>query len=190
MRVDFKTATMADCVRQRHSPIDNYILPGLTSWLVGDQPQERGAGLLRLFECTHNHQSAVAPHSHRFDFKARVLSGGVVNWLWHPTDVETPRTDLYASNTLRYAGSVGSYARSPGPVRQWTSLGFHYDIGESYSMRYTEVHSITFRKGTMVLLEEGKELTDLTTMLEPVIGGRVVPTGDVQWWMFQPRRAS
>jgi hypothetical protein len=85
-----------------HSPVRNYAIPGLTSWLIG-QPSPKGT--MRLFESSRQHQEAITPHSHRFDFQCWVLEGFVVNRVWtraHNTD--TKAADLYAMSTQRCSG--------------------------------------------------------------------------------------
>ncbi len=63
-----------------HSPIHNYIVPGLTSWLIGN-PSEFGK--VRVFTCERNHKEAIVPHSHRYDFQCYVANGNVTNHIWY-----------------------------------------------------------------------------------------------------------
>ena len=47
----------------KHSPIHNYILPGLTSWVL--KPAGDGHGMIRMFEASRETQEFITPHSHR-----------------------------------------------------------------------------------------------------------------------------
>jgi hypothetical protein len=52
-------------------------------------------------------------------------------------------------------------------------------------MKYDELHCIHFEKGTQVLMFEGPNVSDRTTILEPFANGVRVPTFKVEDWMFQ-----
>ena len=55
--------------------VANYVIAGLDSYMLN-------SGKVRLFENKRDHNDAITPHSHRFDFVCLVLAGKVVNSLW------------------------------------------------------------------------------------------------------------
>lgn len=163
----------------KHSPVRNYGgIPGLASWLIGEPGTK---GLIRLMECSRNHFEPITPHSHRFDFHCRVLRGTVRNIIWEPN----PSGDEYEATELKYAGSPGKYERSPSTRNTWISRTNTYREGEEYAMDSTEVHSIFFSRGCVVLFFEGPPTTDTSIILQPVVDGVTVPTFKVEPWMFQ-----
>jgi hypothetical protein len=171
---------------QRHSPVRNYVIPGLTSWLIGGQTE--GEGVLRLFECDREQQESIAPHSHRFDFNAWVLRGEVENRVWRPLRETEPERfgDLYRSKTLVYRGQIGDHeALAESPPERWCYEPKNYRAGDTYGMRASEVHSIIFWRNTLVLFHEGPTVSDGSIVLEPVCYGKTVPTFKVEPWMFQ-----
>lgn len=164
----------------RHSPVHNYVIPGLTSWLIGAPSPN---GVVRLFECSRDHQENITPHSHRFDFQCLVLAGEVRNRVWkeHPGVAG----DLYQRTRLTYDGSIGRYTSEPLNVRRFVYADDVYLPGQWYSMQAHEIHSIYFARNTVVLFFEGPPKSDSTDMLEPWVDGEVVPTFEVKPWMFK-----
>lgn len=183
-RLDILGFDVGALIAMRHSPVRNYVIPGLTSWLVG-QPGPKGC--IRLFECERAQQEAIAPHSHRFDFHAVVLDGWVKNRIWSPVDDPLRDDgDRYAEKILRYGGAPGEYEepRSAG-ISPWVYEDTTFRAGECYGMKADEVHSIFFGKGALVLFFEGPSVAETSLMLEPYVAGYgTVPTGAVQPWMF------
>lgn len=170
-----------------HSPLHNYAIPGLTSWIIGANPDPARGGV-RLFECSRAHHEPIIPHSHRFDFQCVVLAGEVTNVVWHRVcdeDIDLD-DDTYVISTLHYNGEPGTY--TPGKHRV---TGFfrprrhHYAEGDEYSMKHDEIHSIYFSKGSAVLFFEGPRITGSTQILEPLVDGVRVPTFKVEPWMFR-----
>ena len=76
-----------------HNEVDNYVLPGLTSSLIGGF----GHGKVRLFSAERETREWVIPHSHRFDFGCLVLHGEVENILF-----ERGAGQVYAETTIRH----------------------------------------------------------------------------------------
>ena len=163
-----------------HSPIRNYVVPGLTSWLIS-APSVNGA--VRMFECTRNHQEAITPHSHRFDFQCLVLEGRVRNRVWYESS--SGSGDEYRETTLVYDGGVGKYSKGGKKFSHYTYCEDTYSDGETYAMRAHEIHSIFFDKGTRVLFFEGPTISDMSVILEPVAYGETIETFKVEPWMFQ-----
>lgn len=163
-----------------HSPVQNYVIPGLTSYLIGN-PGPTGA--VRLFRNERDHQESIAPHSHRFDFRCFVVGGWVTNRIWLPCGDTSG--DLYMTSELQYRGDIGRYEKVPGASKRWRHADKSYFKGESYSMKADEVHSIKFSRGAVVLFFEGPQVSDTSILLEPFVGGETVPTGQVQPWMFR-----
>jgi hypothetical protein len=169
----------------KHSPIRNYAIPGLTSWMIG---ASKDGGCIRLFECSRAHVEQIIPHSHRFDFKAQVLEGTVINRVWVKRKPEGERIldfDLYQAKVLIYGGKPGEYSVMPGKRELWRFYDRLYKAGDAYGMKADEVHSIIFSKGAKVLFEEGPSISNQSIILEPVVDAEVIPTFKVEPWMFQ-----
>lgn len=164
-----------------HSRLQNYIIPGLTSHLVGGGEH----GKVRLFQTNRQAHDFVTPHSHRFDFTCLVLSGTVRNTLFLSGG---PGTDLWCLSTIgQVCGKDGLleyvHTREEKPT-PWAQETYTYTQGDTYSMKHAEIHSIQFDRGTQVLLFEGPQLMDQSRMLEPWVDGKVIPTFRTESWMF------
>ena len=172
----------------KHSPVRNYVIPGLTSWLIGAPGPQ---GCIRLFESERETQEFITPHSHRFDFQCWVLAGWVRNRIW-TRRVNSDGCDFYYESKLRRGckrgnGSMGEYTQSEAALnvpQPYTFEDTTYDAGAWYSMGFKEIHSIAFSRGAKVLFFEGPEWTHETTILEPRANGVRVPTFKVEPWMF------
>jgi hypothetical protein len=163
----------------RHSPIRNYVIPGLTSWLIG---QPSPAGTMRLFENSRDHQENITPHSHRFDFRCWVLKGSVRNKLWKYAAYQG---DWFTKTTLHYLGQTGAYERGGTEGARYTCEVTEYAAGDWYGMKAHEIHSIVFAAGTEVLFIEGPSIKDRSVILEPFVDGELIPTFEVKPWMFK-----
>lgn len=175
--------------KMKHSPIHNYAVPGLSSWLIGETSE---AGCVRLFECSRNHQEPIIPHSHRFDFHCVVLEGVVHNTVWTVRNasgaVAQSMEDLFMLSDLEYGGECGKYRATPkNPVLATRTTKVHAAGGSTaqYSMRANEIHSIVFAKNTKVLFFEGPKVQDISQILEPIVNGETVHTFQVMPWMFK-----
>ena len=164
-----------------HSPVQNYVLPGLTSKLIGN-PSENGT--VRLFECSRDHQEEITPHSHRFAFMCWVLEGEVRNRVWLELS-HGERGDRFQLSTLTYGGDMGRYTMEEGKAGWWGYDDYHYQAGDCYSMLPHQIHSIHFARKTKVLFFEGPTISDTSVILEPVVDGKRIPTFKVEPWMFQ-----
>lgn len=164
------------------SRLDNYIVPGLVSHIVGGEHK----GKVRLFSINRTATDFVTPHSHRFDFTCLVLKGRVQNTIF----VEGGETgDEWCVSTIsQVCGPNGLldyvHKRDDKPTR-WTQDTRTYEAGDTYSMRYDELHSIQFARGSKVLFFEGPQVTNESRMIEPWVGGQVVPTFRTEPWMFR-----
>jgi hypothetical protein len=168
-------------LKMAHSPLHNYIIPGLTSSLIG-MPSDKGT--MRVFQNERDHQETIAPHSHRFDFQCWVLRGSVRNRVWTKTYGTNVDSDLYQRTCLQYHGSVGSYTTHLGTIDKWMYHDYVYDTGQCYSMKAEYIHSIFFSRGAVVLFFEGPTKFNSSTILEPVVNGERIPTFEVKPWMF------
>lgn len=170
-----------------HSRINNYILPGLSSIMLSG-----GDSVIRMFENTRNQVGTITPHSHRFDLACCVLRGEVHNSLYleevNPPIVGHP-IDEYEASTLTYLGEPGHYGKKRGRVGRWRKYPTKYSMGQWYFMKAAEIHSIEFSSNARVLVIEGPDTTNETTILEPYVNGKVVPTFRVEGWMFQKESA-
>lgn len=179
------TAIIQHIRSMSHSQLRNYVIPGLTSSMLGAPGP---AGTVRLFESSRQHHESIIPHSHRFDFECLVLSGRVRNTIWVPADEDQPG-DLYAQTLLSYGGSPGDYNMRHDVARyRYQPRERVHTAGQWYGMRAHEIHSIHFDRDTTVLFFEGPELTSKTVALEPVVDGERVPTFEVRPWMFQGQK--
>lgn len=162
----------------RHSPIYNYAIPGVHSWLIG-KPSAKGT--IRLFESEREHMEPITPHTHRFAFQCWVLEGKVCNRVWTPHS----SGDWWRVSDLVYGREPGEYEKVPGGQRQFAYKDTIYEAGNCYSMKADEFHSIYFYRNTLVLFFEGATISDRSRILEPVTKRGVVETFEVKPWMFQ-----
>lgn len=163
-----------------HSPVRNYVVPGLTSWLI----RESAEGTIRLFHSERTHEEPIAPHSHRFDFTALVLRGSVRNRIWFPRGVNEIG-DLFRATTTTYNGRIGDHTKRSYVNRRYVFMENTYRAGETYSMDAADVHSIFFERDTWVLFVEGPQKSDKSVVLEPVVDNELIPTFRVEPWMFR-----
>lgn len=161
-----------------HSAIGNYVLPGLTSSLIGGN----GQGLVRMFEASRATEEFIVPHSHRFDFVCLVLRGTVVNTVYTKASYGG---DEFCEGRVVGAG-LGRYEhlREDQPT-VWGRNAAHYRQAEIYGMQAHEIHSISFSADAQVLFFEGPKVTETVTVLEPWALGKVVPTFKTEPWMFK-----
>ncbi len=168
-----------------NSPLRNYIVPGLTSHLIGGNQ----FGKVRMFTSDRNQRDFIAPHSHRFDFTCLVLAGRVTNVIYlGGYAAQDPATNLYVRTkmTLVPMGKQGQYVTEPGDKPEWfIERRADYEEGDTYSMGYRDIHSICFHKGAKVLFFEGPEIVDHSFVLEPWSNDKRVPTFTTQKWMFE-----
>ena len=170
--------------KMRTGAVDNYVLPGLASELVGGS----GNGCVRLLSADRHTRDWVTPHSHRFDFACLVLAGEVENILFG-LGIEG---DFYLESKVRpLDGGMGRYEMERGerPLR-YVEHPKRYAAGTSYSMTSKDIHSIRFSRGARVLFFEGPTVSDTSTILEPWCNGNVVPTFETRPWMFAPRTST
>jgi hypothetical protein len=170
--------------QMKHSPVRNYVTPGLTSSLVGGD----FSGTVRLFSSDRDTREFITPHSHRFNFSCLVLSGSVENILYvpHYQISEEGPGNLFAEGILRPKGEgMGQYEVVHGTEPKWYREEVsHYHAGDVYGMTYSEIHSIRFSRGAKVLFFEEPPSGEDSVFLEPYSDGRVVQTFAVQPWMF------
>lgn len=168
-----------------HSPLHNYVIPGLTSYLIGEQAnQTHKRGRVRLFVSEREHFEPITPHSHRFDFTCHVLKGCVSNTIWTPADSPLDG-DIYMRSRLMYEGSPGEYTALPISEERWVKETTQYNEGDTYQMTADQVHSIHFSRGAHVLFFEGPNVSDTNIILEPVANGEHIKTFKTEPWMFK-----
>lgn len=166
-------------VAMAHSPIKNYVIPGLTSSLVGNPGPN---GLVRLFECSREHYESINPHSHRFNFNCLVLEGKVKNIVWFECE-NSP--NKYQKTQVGYKGEFGKYDIKLGDISGYEQAPTVYNPGQWYSMQHHQIHSIYFSAGCKVLFFEGLPVQNYSLVLEPVVEGKRIPTFKVEDWMFE-----
>lgn len=168
--------------RMKHSTIQNYGgIPGLSSSLLAGISEH---GVVRLMECSREHQEPIIPHSHRFGFHCMVLEGEVRNVIWKRE--HGWGADQYITSILKYTGAPGRYEKIVGTEPHgWACVSRVYVAGQEYSMSANEVHSIFFSKGAVVLFFEGPNESESSILLEPFVNGERVPTFKIEPWMFK-----
>lgn len=173
--------SLAFIEKMKHSPVRNYAIPGLTSWLVG-APTEHGC--IRLFESSREHHEQITPHSHRFDFECVVLAGEVRNVVWISTS-QHMGADMFMETRLEYRGGIGHYEKEVIGTDYYRASEKKYATGDRYSMTADQIHSIYFSRGAKVLFFEGPKVSTSSIILEPYVDGEIVPTFKVEDWMFK-----
>ncbi len=168
--------------RLLHSPLHNYIVPGLTSWMIFDKGAE---GKLRMFESTREQHEFITPHSHRFGFSAYVIEGSVLNTLW----VQDEEGDPFMMTLAHYLEKPGDYRHEQLGVAKYVGKTTLYKEGAWYSMGADEIHSIRFARDTKVLFVEGRNVATASIYLEPVVDGEHIPTMKTEPWMFRGEKA-
>ena len=164
--------------QMRHKPIRNYILPGLSSYLIGDGNEN---GTVRMFDSARETHEYICPHSHRYDFACLVLEGSVLNTIYHPAD--DADTDWYVQSELTYR-NIGEYTTKRIALARFKFDTTKYTAGEIYAMSRREIHSIKFSKNAKVLFFEGPSISVKTLALEPHVHGRHISLMKTEDWMF------
>jgi len=173
--------TIAHINAMKHSPAHNYVIPGLTSWLIGTPNPKMGC--VRLFTMSRFHEEPIVPHSHRFDFRCVVLKGFVTNRIWRQT-CDQAIGDKYELSDVTYEGELGKHQRKHVGYDYFRMEESIYNEGEEYGMRAEEFHSIYFSRGAMVLFFEGPNRLELSQVLEPVVNEMTIPLFKTEPWMF------
>ncbi|MCH9735818.1 MAG: hypothetical protein K0U78_14910 [Actinomycetia bacterium] len=179
MKIDIKSL-----LDMRSNKITNYIVPGLSSSLIGGIGEN---GTVRLFESERDQQEHITPHSHRFNFQCIVLEGVVQNSIWveQRGELAGKNSDQFQSSTLTYGKEVGVYEKKTKGRSYYDCFTNIYKTGDVYHMNHRQIHSIKFGRRTKVLFFEGKTITDKTTIIEPVVDDIHIPTFKVENWMFK-----
>ena len=168
----------------KYSPIYNYILPGLTSWVL--KPAGDGHGMIRMFEASRETQEFITPHSHRYGLHCEVLAGWVENTLWKTSEfLGASANDEWMLCSLKYDGNPGEYTQTLGPISRYAKEIRRYATGSSYDLNYSQIHSVRFSQGAVVVITETEQRTDTTQILLPVAYGKAVPTFKVEPWMYK-----
>ena len=176
-------AILQQLLESGHSSLQNYILPGLRSTLLSQPSKE---GCVRLFVNSRIQRTGITPHSHRFDIVCQVLRGWVENTIYtRSATPDHPLSEAWVDSTLSYKGTPGGYVVTQGRIDLWIGNKTHYHTGDWYSMTHEDIHSIEFSRDAVVLFFEGPQLTNQTTILEPCVDQKRVPTFKVEPWMFQ-----
>ena len=170
-------------LKMAHSPVRNYVVPGLTSSLIG---QSGPNGTVRLFQSERDQIESIAPHSHRFGFQCWVLRGMVRNWVWEQSYADhDPTCDEFMRSTLEWQGRIGQYVKREQSAGRWRYRERSYQAGQCYAMTAEEIHSIYFSRGAIVLFLEGPTERNWSDVLEPYVDREVIPTMEVRPWMFK-----
>lgn len=171
-----------------YDSLHNYIVPGLVSTLIGEDPH--ASAKIRLFRNTRVQDEFITPHSHRFDLACMVLQGSVENTIFeavpYPNHHSETYSDEYQVSRLLYEGNPGKYDKADTVVQRYSRFANTYKPGQWYFLKFDQIHSIKFSKDAIVLVFEGDSKTDTTTVLEPRVNGSTIRTFKVEDWMFKP----
>lgn len=85
---------------------------------------------------------------------------------------------------MTYKDEIGSHSvKAEG--RNWYSYeDRRYGVGQMYSMRHDQIHSIQFSRGAKVLFFEGPQKSNESVIIEPVVDGMKIPTYQKLDYMF------
>lgn len=162
-----------------NSKVKNYIVPGLTSSLIGGGK----FGKVRLFEASRLQTEFISPHSHRFNFACLVLRGLVKNIVWQKCNQQDG--DYYQKSKLFVGEDFGDYKLEDEERGFWKFSAKTFIENQWYTMQHREIHSIEFSKDAIVLFFEGYKKSEFSYVLEPIVEGSKVPTFKVEDWMFK-----
>lgn len=174
----------------KNNSLKNYIVPGLTSHMIGDDKEGMGSfGKVRMFTADRMTRDSITPHSHRFSFACLVLAGDVENTIYHPSHPSHKLAEPWIRSQITQVcganGVKGSYVHERESEPRWYTRGAnYYKAGETYWMQHEQIHSIVFSKGAEVLFFEGPTVQSWDWMIEPYVDGKVVPSFKVEPWMF------
>lgn len=164
----------------------NYIVPGLTSTIIGQDPLPSASAKIRIFRNTRTQDMPITPHSHRFDLACMVLQGSVDNTTYQQYAAGMEKyADEFMVSKLVYGGEAGKYEREEIETRHYGRITKTYQSGQWYFMTHTDIHSIKFSKDAVVLVFEADSVTDESLILEPHVDGRTMRTFRVEDWMFK-----
>lgn len=167
----------------QHSTLLNYVVPGLSSSLIGGSDS---SGKVRMFEASLEQDRHIVPHTHRYDFTCLVLEGSVINRVWKPSKREGAKT--YMRSCMGF-GRLGDASLIPdsdsGEIERWEYSAVKYADGQWYSMKAEECHDIIFSKDAKVLFFEGPQRIAVSYVLQPIVCGEVIPTFKIEPWMFK-----
>jgi len=164
----------------------NYVIPGLKSSLFEDMT-------VRMFEQEIVQLREISPHNHRFNFASLVLSGTVHNTIWEEVNnEEAQETDPkyvheMSMSELTYLDNPGDYSKALlYGLTYWKTKTYEYQTGDWYFMTTQDYHTITFDKGTKVMVFQSPDISRQSYILEPVLpNGDTVPLSTIDRWMFQ-----
>ena len=167
-----------------HSRVKNYIVPDVTSMLVGSDDGSQGR--VRIFDSRRDQDMLVTPHSHRFDLWSYVVEGSVENTIYAQARVgETG--DMYKKVYQKFGGEIGEFeVSSEMPKQRYNKFVNTYNRGDSYFMEYDQIHTIKFSRDTVLLIIEGKPKSSNNAVLFPVTNDdTVINTLTTEEWMFR-----
>jgi hypothetical protein len=165
------------------SVANDYTVPGVNFWELSKCPQ---TGLKRFgFNAEREPTRYVVPHQHLGGLQFTVLAGTVVNQRFiRPVN----------KGTLACLWSVSRIKNSPkgvlrlddGPVSEMVALDEEvYAIGKEFRLLYSEIHTIRYTKGSVVVFTEGLHQQDAVTILEPLDSmGNPIRMHEIEPWMF------
>lgn len=169
-------------IKMSHSGIDNYVLPGLSSYLIGG-PEH---GKVRLFQAERNTHEFIIPHSHLYDFAALVISGTVTNTVYRKSEIVTPLQERwYCVPQTQNDQFEYELHWDEAWILDTVPVVTTYTQGQVYGMQSHEIHSIQFSKDAVVLMFESPTVVDHSCILQPCVNGSLVRTFRKEDWMFQ-----
>jgi len=161
------------------SALENYIIPGVRSTLLA---KSLDGGVVRVFDMSRDQEYDITPHDHRYDFECFVISGSVTNRRYWSASA---RKDDATHARLQYDYQAKALNEASA---NWFRAGYReevFGIGEWYSMKSYEFHSIRFAKGSKILFIESPEIKKESYCLLPYHYGRICNTFIWRDWMME-----
>lgn len=179
--------TIEKLMNMAHSRVQNYVVPGLTSLLLGQRRVDPQSGCVRMFIASRDQELHVTPHSHRYDLECLVLAGSVCNTLYLACPDEfDPNSDPYRVVMMkaRTSPADSNQELSRGSVAHYAKRKTWYSAGKWYGMKAEEIHTVEFSRDAVVLIFEGPMKHPSTTVLLPHVDGLTIDTLIEPDWMF------
>lgn len=167
------------------STIENYVVPGLYSFLLTEKNED--VGCIRAFMQTLHQEYFVTPHSHRYNHEIIMIKGECQQILYEETSIRSDDySQFYRKSTIEYLNSPGKYRHSlGGHLGQYVRRNKRLEEGQRFRLNSDEIHSIFFNKGAIALIKEGPDIDCMSYILQPIAKDELINTFQVNEWAFR-----
>jgi hypothetical protein len=165
------------------SVVNDYTVPGVNFWELSKCPQ---TGLKRFgFNAEREPTRYVVPHQHLGGLQFTVLKGTAVNQRFIQPVTGGTLTCLWSVSRIKNTPN-GVLRLDGGSVYAMMALDEEvYQTGKTFKLRYDEIHTIRYNKGSVVVFTEGLHQQDAVTILEPLDSmGNPIRMHEIEPWMF------